>query len=134
MVLVLPAWRSFLQRVRKHRVHQPTLPRDVKVNKHQTLHPAGEQIVPFKLNGAREKLSTLLANTFSNGCESRWNSTPSSGMHFRTGSSSVIVECVTLSTQLVNAFLNGFDSRCSGVRDTLHPAGERIFVWVRVPL
>ena len=112
MVLVLPAWRSFQQRVRKHRVHQPTLPRDVKVNKHQTLHPAGEQIVPFKLNGAREKLSTLLANTFSNGCESRY-----SGVR---GTLRPAQECI----------FERFEFRYSGVRDTLHSAGECIFEWL----
>ena len=56
MVLVLPAWRGFQQMVRKHRVHRPTLPRDVKVNKHQV---------------ERAKLSTQLGNASSNGFESR---------------------------------------------------------------
>ena len=76
MVLVLPAWRGFQQMVRKHRVHRPTLPRDVKVNKHQV---------------ERAKLSTQLGNT---------------SFDLQTGLNPVEeinVEHLKLSTQLANA-------------------------------
>ena len=49
MVLVLPAWRGFQQKVRKHRVHRPTLAsgresRQALSGARETHHPAGEYI------------------------------------------------------------------------------------------
>ena len=75
MVLVLPAWRGFQQRVRKHRVHRPTLAsgresKQTPNGAHETLHPAGEYIsewVLIKFNLVEHvKLFSQLANAFSN--------------------------------------------------------------------
>jgi len=80
MVLVLPAWRGFQQMVQKHRVHRPTLPRDVKVNKHQveraelSTQLGNASSIGFESHSIyveHVELSTRLGNTPSNGFESR---------------------------------------------------------------
>ncbi len=47
-------------------------------------------------------------------------------MHFRMGLNPVIMECIKLSTQLANAFLDGFESRYNGVHQTRSPLSWRM--------
>ncbi len=47
-------------------------------------------------------------------------------MHYRMGLNPVVMECIKLSTQLANAFSDGFEFRYNGVHQTRSPLSWRM--------
>ena len=111
MVLVLPAWRGFQQKVRKHRVHWPTLAsgresKQAPSGARETLHPAGKYIfvwvwIPLNSSGASETLHSA------DKCMFEWFLNPGE-IECYIGFESLLIflECLKLFIQLANGFSN----------------------------